>query len=281
LASFLLLRIAVVPVPLGLAHFTALEVPPVELARLAGEAGFATIGLRLFPAFPGAVFYELPDGSAAHRAMRAAMSATGVTLHDIETITIDSEFSIAGIEPVLAAGAALGARRLTVSGDDADFARLCGNFAALCDLSAPYGLSVDIENMAWRRIRTFADALELVDAADRKNAGVLVDALHFFRNGSRPAELRAAPAGRVVSVQLCDAGPVAPTTHEAIVAEARGGRLPPGEGALPLCDLVAGLPEGCVLSAEVPMGDAVPAAERVRSVFAATLKLLNPNGAYR
>jgi len=270
-----------VPLPLGLAHFTALEVPPIRLVHLAADAGFAAVGLRLFPAFPGAVFYELPDGSEASRAMRAAMSDTGVSLYDIETITIDAAFSLAGVEPVLAAGASLGARRVTVSGDDPDFGRLCANFAALCDLAAPYGLSVDIENMAWRRIRTFADALGLVEAAGRANAGVLVDALHFFRNGSDPAELRAAPSGRVVSAQLCDAGPVAPTTREAIIAEARGGRRPPGTGALPLADLVANLPDLCVFSAEVPMGEAVPAETRIRHVFAATMKLLDSIGAKR
>ncbi len=269
------------PLPLGLAHFTALEVPPVELVRLAADTGFRTIGLRLFPAFPGALYYELPVGRDAIAEMRAAMSGAGVALHDIETITIGAAFSIDGIEKVLAAGAVLGARRLTVSGDDPDFGRLCGNFAALCDLAAPYGLAVDVENMAWRRIRTFADALALLGAADRPNAGALVDALHFFRNGSVPAELRAAPAGRVVSVQLCDAVAAAPTTREAVIAEARGGRLPPGEGALPLPELVACLPEGCVLSAEVPMGDSVPAAVRVRRVFAATMALLDPNGVTR
>lgn len=269
------------PLPLGLAHFTALEVPPVELVRLAADAGYAAIGLRLFPAFPGAVYYELPVGSDAFREMNAAMEGAGVSLYDIETITIDAAFSADGIERVLAAGAELGARRLTVSGDDPDFGRLCANFAALCDLAAPYGLAVDVENMAWRRIRTFAHALNLIEAAGRPNAGVLVDALHFFRNGSVPAELSEAPAERVVSVQLCDAGAAAPVTREAIIAEARGGRLPPGEGALPLTELVACLPEGCVLSAEVPMGDSVPAAARVRRVFAATMKLLDPNGVTR
>ena len=143
--------------------------------RLAADAGYAAIGLRLFPAFPGAVFYELPVGSDTIREMNAAMVGEGVSLYDIETITIDAAFSADGIEKVLAAGADLGARRLTVSGDDPDFGRLCANFAALCDLAAPYGLAVDVENMAWRRIRTFADALSLIGArapAERGRTGL-------------------------------------------------------------------------------------------------------------
>ncbi len=56
------------PTPsLGLAHFTVLEVPPLELASLAARIGYTAIGLRLHPAFPGSPFYELPAGTAASR----------------------------------------------------------------------------------------------------------------------------------------------------------------------------------------------------------------------
>ena len=44
-------------------------------------------------------------------------------------------------------------------------------------------MAVDLENMGWRPVRTFSDSLAVVEAAGAKNAGVLVDALHFYRNG--------------------------------------------------------------------------------------------------
>src|SRR5436305_14963226 len=59
--------------PLGLAHFTVLEVPPLDLVLLAADIGYADIGLRLHPAFPGSPFYEVPAGSAVSREMQRRM----------------------------------------------------------------------------------------------------------------------------------------------------------------------------------------------------------------
>ena len=50
------------PPPLGLAHFTVLEVPPLDLVSLAARIGYASVGLRLHPAFPGAPYYTIPIG---------------------------------------------------------------------------------------------------------------------------------------------------------------------------------------------------------------------------
>ncbi len=49
-----LLLIGDTPPALGIAHFTVIDVPPLELVGLAARIGYAAIGLRLHPAFPGA-----------------------------------------------------------------------------------------------------------------------------------------------------------------------------------------------------------------------------------
>jgi sugar phosphate isomerase/epimerase len=261
--------------PIGIAHLTALDVPPAELVGMAARTGYASVGLRLFAAYPGAPVYSLPPGSAALRDLLDRLDATGVRVHDIETITLDAEFSLDGVSQVFESGAALGARRVTVSGDDPDAGRLVANYAALCDLAAPFGLGVDIENLGWRRVATFADALALAQAAARPNAGVLVDALHFFRNGGRPADLAAVPPGLLRCAQLCDAPAAAPTTRDGLVAEARGGRMAPGAGALDLRALVASLPEGTALSLEVPTGEGLPAETLLARLMAATRAFLS------
>jgi sugar phosphate isomerase/epimerase len=259
--------------PLGLAHFTALEVPPLDLLRLAAAVGYAFVGLRLHPAFPGSPFYEIRPGSDAMREMRRRIEGDGIGVYDIEFVTIAADFLPAGLTPVLASAAELGARRVSVCGDDPDRSRLIANFAALCDLAAGFGMGVDLECMAWRSVASLPDARRVVDAAGRSNGGVLVDALHLSRTGGAPADLRDVPAALLRNVQLCDAPLARPATEEAIIQEARSARLPPGEGELPLRDLLAELPEDVCLSVEVPMGTAVPPERRVQQVYQATRRL--------
>lgn len=259
--------------PLGLAHFTVLEVPPLDLVSLAAGIGYASIGLRLYPAFPGAPFYELPAGTARSQQMRSRLRDEGIQVHDIEFVTIDADFSAARLEGVLEAAGALGARRVSVCGDDPDRSRLTANFASLCDLAAQYVLGVDLECMAWRQVASFADALEVVSAANRHNGGLLVDALHLSRSGGSPMDLRTAPATLISSAQLCDAVASRPTTQEALIKEARSGRLPPGQGALPLRELLAELPGGTALSVEVPLSGSADPQQHARDNFLAAQRL--------
>jgi sugar phosphate isomerase/epimerase len=85
-----------------------------------------------------------------------------------------------------------------------------------------------------------------------------------------PRDLRTVPAQLIRSAQLCDAVATPPDTPEAIIAEARSGRLPPGQGVLPLRDLLAELPAGTVLSVEVPMnGSAAPEQHAIANFQAA------------
>lgn len=261
------------PPPLGLAHFTVLEVPPPELISLAGRIGYAAVGLRLYPAFPGAPFYEIPPGSDAMREMRRRMDGEGVSVYDIEFVTLDEGLVPSALTPMLESAGELGAKRLSICGDDPDRSRLVARFAELCDLAAGFRMGVDLECMAWRRVASLPDAVSVVEAAGKANGGALVDALHLSRTGGTPADLRGVPTQRIRSAQLCDAPAGRPASTEAIIQEARSGRLPPGKGELPLCDLLAALPDDVTLSVEVPMESRAPAEDRAHAIFEATEEL--------
>jgi sugar phosphate isomerase/epimerase len=244
--------------PLGVAHFSAIMLPPGDFARAAARAGFGSIGLRLHPAFQGAPYYELPSGSRASREFKSILDAEGLEVFDIEFFVIDPSFEPSAVERIVESAADLGARRLSVCGDDVDRGRLVANFAELCAVAARHGMSVDIENMGWRIIKTFQDGAAVVKEAGAENAGILVDGIHFFRNGASVSEL-AGHSSRVAHVQLCDARGPAPQTTEEMIAEARGGRLVPGAGELRLAELVATVRPGTRFSVEVPLtGDKVP-----------------------
>jgi sugar phosphate isomerase/epimerase len=78
---------------------------------------------------------------------------------------------------------------------------------------------------------------------------VIVDLLHHVRIGAGAAELHDLVAsGRLGWVQLCDA-PLAPLSD--LVHEARNERRPPGEGELPLRELLQVVPDGTTCSVEV------------------------------
>ncbi|MGN4194626.1 sugar phosphate isomerase/epimerase family protein [Burkholderia gladioli] len=262
------------PVPLALAHLTALDLPPPELVTVAAAAGYAAVGLRLYPAFAGSRFYSLPAGSAAIAEVRHRLDATGLTVNDIEFIGIGAEFEAAALDPLLETAAELGARCLSVCGDDPDRARLSANFARLCERAAPCGLRVELEFMAWRAVARFGDAAEVVTAARQPNGGMLIDALHVWRTGGSERDLGGVPAAMIRSAQLCDAPAAPPPTPEALLEEARAGRLAPGRGGLPVAALLAALPDDTALSLEVPGGGQVPIERHVSEVFDATRNLI-------
>lgn len=255
--------------PIGLAHFSAIHLPPLDLVEHAARAGFAAVGLRLVPAFPGAPAYEIPAGSSASSILRRSLSDTGISVYDIEFATVGPAFDVSLLDPILEDAAELGARRLSLCGDDPDLERLADHLSALAERARPYGMGLDLEIMPWRVVKNLPTAMGVLQAADAPELGILIDALHLSRSGGDPADLSAVPPSLLQSVQLCDAQPVAPTHIEALIAEARAGRLAPGTGVLPLRTLLAAMPDSCVISVEVPSLDVDPS-EHIGSLMSAT-----------
>jgi sugar phosphate isomerase/epimerase len=98
-------------------------------------------------------------------------------------------------------------------------------FAALCRRAGD--LVVALEFMPYSGVPDLGTAWEIVRAADRLNARLLVDAWHWTRAGMTPADLHPVPADRIVGIQLCDVGerPMKPLRQESLHH-----RLPPGRG---------------------------------------------------
>ncbi|MGE9007651.1 sugar phosphate isomerase/epimerase family protein [Leptospira interrogans] len=259
---------------LGLAHLTALELPPSALVEEAARAGFASVGLRVHPAIVDGPAYPTRVGTEAHLALKQILAGEGVRVNDIEFIQLTPDIDVSAFAGLLEAGADLGATSVTVSGDDDDHARLTAHFADLCDLAQPFGLRVDLEFMRWRAIGSLPQAEAIVRQAGKPNGAILVDALHLSRSGGKPHDLLTVPAPFLRAAQLCDARADMPTTDAAVIAEAREGRLPPGEGSLPLGELLEALPADTSLSVEMPL-PALDARARIALAFKATKGLLD------
>ena len=256
---------------LALAHLTVLEVAPPALFVLAAQAGFDAVGIRILPAVPGAAHFALKD-EATVVAWRRALADAGVGVHDVEFVPLRPDLDLDELRRPLALAAGLGARRLSVSGDDGERERLVERFARLCDIAAEHGLGVDLEFMRFRIVGTLAHALDIVQRADRANGRLLIDVLHLYRSGGTAQMLADVPTRWIGSVQLCDAPRQDPGDAH-IVEEAREGRLFPGEGELPLREYLAALPAAVAMSVEVPTGRSCPhltAEQRAERAFAAT-----------
>lgn len=255
---------------LGLGHFTFLDLPPADLVRLARGSGFDFVGLRFHPVAPGALHW-LPD-AAGLRELARVMQGEGIGLHDIETVVIDAGLRPETLIPAMDAASALGGKRVNVCADV--FPALPETFTQIGELAAARGLGLDLECMAWRGINTPYACLDLIAASSAPDAAYLVDALHHSRCGGTPADIAAMPSARLVSAQLCDAPATAPGDSSALLAEARGGRLLPGEGGLDLAGIVAALPVGTVISVELPStSDPRPPLARAQAIHSATCAL--------
>jgi sugar phosphate isomerase/epimerase len=262
---------------IGVAHLSALDLPPIAFARQAAVAGFSAIGLRLNPAMPGGQAYPLRPASAELRELKQVLAGKAIAVADIEFVALLPDIHIPELQWMLEAGAELGARSLTVSGDDPHRPRLIEHFSQLCELAAPYGLRVDLEFMRWREVADLSTAVAVVQGAAKANGAILLDALHLYRSGGDAAKVAALPPGLIAAVQLCDAPRQAPPP-ELIIQEAREGRLAPGQGELPLAELLAALPGPVAFSVEMPAPQ-LAVGERLALAYGTTLQLLADVGA--
>lgn len=262
--------------PITLDHLTVLEVGPPELITLGAEAGYPAVGLRLNSPMQGGIEYRLRAGTSAMKETLQRMADTGVRVFDIEVLVLASDTDVAAYTETLEAGAALGAKRVCVNIDDADRDRAIDRFAALCELGARFDLAMDVEFMIWRAVATLEDAAEVVTKAGKANGAILLDTLHLIRSGGSASSLAALDPRLIGSVQLCDA-PLTRLSSLSITDEARTDRLPPGEGELPLHDILDALPINVPLAVEVPLTRRHPRLtplERARRVRVATHALL-------
>jgi sugar phosphate isomerase/epimerase len=198
-----------------------------------------------------------------------------MAIHDVEFVSITSDFDPASVQATLEAGAELGAKRVSAAGDDPVRPRFVDNFAKLCELASAFHIGVDLENMGWRSIATFADTLAVLNEVKPSAAGALVDALHFYRNGGELSELAECPQQFIKTVQVCDVAGPEPATRDAMIVEARSGRAAPGEGDLNLTGLLNAAPIEATVSVEVPISRGVPPSSHLNHLFKTTRALLD------
>ncbi len=263
---------------ISLAHLTVLDTTPPELVTVAAAAGFRTIGIRLTATPSGGIPpYDILSDGPLLRETLLRLADTGVSVLDTEFLRFEPEHPVGIPEGFLEVSARLGARNVLVMSAEPEEARTIERFGELCDRAAGYGLHVCLEFAIYTGVRTLAQAAHVVARSRRSNASVLVDALHFSRSGGVPAHIAHVDPSLFRYAQICDASPDMPGDTPGLIREARTGRFLPGEGALPLAELVAALPDAVPLAVEAPCRATadLPAVERARRAHQALSALLS------
>ncbi|PZQ46421.1 MAG: hypothetical protein DI556_20190 [Rhodovulum sulfidophilum] len=247
---------------ISMSYLTAPAADPFEALRIAAEAGYDGLGLRLCDPATGAPVSPLVTEPALRRRFLAELAARGLAVTEVEARVLAEAGAPVGAA-VLETAAALGGAGpapdlIAVGGprggpsDGTGLAEIGERFAALCEAAASHGVAVGFEPIAHRAAGSLAEALAVVAAGRGFGARLVLDALHVDRMGVTPAELAALDPGLLRVLHLCDAPP-APADLETMIDHSARNRLPPGQGDLALGAYLAALPAELPLALEIPM----------------------------
>ena len=240
------------------------QTPLLERLAPARAAGFAGVSV-----FTSDVIAAADEGISTV-ALRERIEGEGLAIGEFDPLAkwFPSAVDGGGLlamnrEDTLRHAADLGARSITAvvfASTPPSQNELIDCFGALCDRAAEHGLQVHLEFIPFTQVATIQDALAIVEAADRSNGGIMLDAWHLFRSGGRPADVEAA-AHRVLGVQLDDAPAEVPDN---LVLETTNARLLPGEGDAGVPEILRALRTG---GCRAPLGV---------EVFSQRLRALSP-----
>lgn len=231
---------------IALAAGTHLELSPEQMVYTAGEAGFNSVGIRIEPGINWC-------GSSVAR-VRSLLNTYHLTLLDVEVIRLKSDGKPhKDHHQIIDIAGELGANNVLVVSDEPDLTVTKHLYADLCRRAEDAGVRAVLEFMFCTQIKTLDDALDVIHDVDHPSAGILVDALHLEGSGNKSEDLHGVDAYWLPYMQLCDApARVQPITDvNEYLDLARNGRTMPGEGSLPLVELMEALPPNIPICVEV------------------------------
>ncbi len=232
--------------------YTTVYATPAETIDAAAFAGFRSVGIRITERRPTDPDLGIIGSPAAIADLRKRLNGGGLRLSNVSTFHFHPELRLEDLLPVFDVAAELGASFLVASCYDTDEERYVEKLAGCCAAAARLNIRVALEFIPYSAARTIGQARHLVLKTGQSNAGILVDSLHLDRSGGTPAELAQIEPDLICFAQLCDAKAERPSSDDGLRTEAIGGRLYPGEGALPLNDFLDALPPDIEIECETP-----------------------------
>jgi sugar phosphate isomerase/epimerase len=243
------MTVVVPEVGLGCANLLSTELP--EFIDVAGRAGFHRITVRPY------AFVQAREAGWTEDALRQRQADAGieVTMIDAHITALPGRPSSSDLDPDLRsrlpidvtdppdeatcfrAATTLGASIVNVThylGHSLPVEEMADALAGVCQRAAPLGLQICLEFFPDCGLPDMPFAQSVVEACGEANASLLLDVFHLDRSGGSVDDIRRLPPGAIAGIQLSDRRRPPPGTPHVPF----GGRLLPGEGELPLRELV-------------------------------------------
>lgn len=238
---------------LGIGFLGGFGLPPVELVNLTADLGcghMSTVvrGAALVPL--GYPPFSLKDDATLKRETLAAMNDRGVTISLGDGFLVLPDADMHAFSADLDVLAELGVPRINVVSLDPDVGRTLDQFAILTDLAAQRGIQTVVEPVPGLTIGDLPTALVARDHVGRPDFRLLIDTMHLVRSGSGAADVAAIDPEHIGYAQLNDT--TLRPRIENYMEEAMFERMVPGEGELPLGDILSALPSDIIIEIEVP-----------------------------
>jgi sugar phosphate isomerase/epimerase len=240
---------------LGIEMLSVFGMPPVEFVHLVADLGcrYITTGMVGFAPLKALNYqpYSLRDDPRLRQNLLAAMDNQGVSISLGEGLLIAPGIDVRSYAADLDIMAELRIPRINTVSLEPDRARTFDELAALTALAADRGIATCVEPVVGLSIADLPSALAAVEYVDRDEISLLIDTMHVVRFGATADELRSVPAQRIGYIQLSDT--TLQPRMQVYAEEAMFERMVPGEGELPLAELLAALPDDRVVGLEIPL----------------------------
>lgn len=228
---------------LGIGFLNGFGLPPVDFVNLTADLGcrYMSAVVRGLPLVAlGYPPFSLKDDAALRRDVLAALNDRGVAISLGDGFLVLPSAEMRAFTADLDVLAELAVPRINVVSLDPDLSRTFDQFALLTELAAQRGIQTVVEPVPGLTIGDLPTALAAREHVGRPEFRLLIDTMHLVRSGSGAAEVAAINPEHIGYAQLNDT-----TLRPRIdnyMEEAMFERMVPGEGELPLRDILSALP---------------------------------------
>ncbi|OIN81046.1 sugar phosphate isomerase/epimerase family protein [Mycobacterium malmoense] len=238
---------------LGIGFLNGFGLPPVDFVNLTADLGcrYMSAVVRGLPLVAlGYPPFSLKDDAALRRDVLATLNDRGVAISLGDGFLVLPGAEMRAFTADLDVLAELAVPRINVVSLDPDLSRTFDQFALLTELAAQRGIQTVVEPVPGLTIGDLPTALAAREHVGRPEFRLLIDTMHLVRSGSSAADVAAIDPEHIGYAQLNDT-----TLRPRIdnyMEEAMFERMVPGEGELPLRDILSALSPDVVIEIEVP-----------------------------